>query len=585
MNPLDLIRSHLEAGRFGQARELLLRHLQRNPKDPNLNNLMAIALAQQGKHDQAIFHAQRACDVLPSNVMLMVNLATCMVGCGRTEEAIAKFQAAFKADPRNAEAATGLINALNIKSRFAQAAAVAEQALKAHPSDVLLHFAAAAAMLNSGRAAESLATIRRALELDPGRPMLQTRLAAGMLYAPGVAAQEMFNAHRDFAQSMRAFVPAETSPPPLPSPSDADRRLCIGLLSSDFHEHAVSKFLMPLLAHLDKASFEIICYHNQSLEDHQTQRLRAMVSGWRNVTSLSEEALAAAIRQDKVDILVEVIGLSAHPCPLTLMLKPAPLVISWMGYPASTALPTIDYRIVDSLTDPAGAESLHTERLIRLDPCFLCFPLPDQPPPVREPHTGITFGCFNTVQKISDELLRTWAAILNSVEGSRLLIKSNGLQDPLLQEQLRQRIARAGLDPARAEILPPTKTQSEHLAWYGKVDIALDTYPYCGTTTTCDALTMGVPVVSRFGDAHARRVGVSLLTVAGLPELCVPDEQGYINAAIALAKNPARLAELHKALPAQVAKSPLCDQPAFAKRFGEALRQAWRELCLHAATS
>jgi predicted O-linked N-acetylglucosamine transferase (SPINDLY family) len=571
-----LIADHLDARRHDQARALLTRQLQRAPKDADANNLMCVVLMESGKHDQAFFYAQRTASLAPHDTGVLLNLAACQIHNGMSEKAAATFRTILSRDPREARAMSGLASSLAIQDRYAESAQAAEAGLRDHPGDALLRVALAGALLNCGRAADAVSVLREGLALDPGRLILLLRLAAALLYAPGVAPEAIFEAHRAVAQAIAPAVP-RTPGSRAPTPADAGRRLRLGIVSPDLRSHPVARFLAPLLEHLDRTAFEVVCFQTHAAEDGFTARLRSLADCWRKVDELDQEALAAAIRDDRIDVLLDIVGFTTRPIPLTLLLKPAPLIVSWLAYPSSLGFPTIDYRIIDSFTDAPGAEAFHSERLIRLDPCFLCYDPPA--PPGGAPPAATTYGSFNTIQKVSDDLLSLWARVLDATPGSRLVLKSIGLQEPALQEQLRARMMRQGLDPSRVELMGQTASHADHLALYGRISVALDTFPYCGTTTTCEALAMGVPVVSLRGDAHHSRVGFSLLSAIGHPELCVDNPETYVQTCATLAADPERLARLRADLPRALAASPLCDKQAFARRFGEALRHAWRDLC------
>src|SRR5690606_27108078 len=261
--------------------------------------------------------------------------------------------------------------------------------------------------------------------------------------------------------------------------------------------------------------------------------------------------------------------------------RAAPIQASLIGYPNTTGVAAIDYRFTDTFADPPGADDRHAERLIRLDPCFLCYDPPrDAPDPAHEPNGDtITFASFNAAMKINDPLIALWSRLLAEVPAARLLLKAFDFRDAALRDAIRARFAAAGADPARIEILPPIADSGGHLALYRRVDIALDTFPYHGTTTTCEALYMGVPVVTLAGRTHAARVGVSLLNAVGLPDLIANTPDDYIATARGLAADPARRASLRETLRQRVLDSPLCDGPAYAARFTDALRTIWRDWC------
>jgi predicted O-linked N-acetylglucosamine transferase (SPINDLY family) len=281
---------------------------------------------------------------------------------------------------------------------------------------------------------------------------------------------------------------------------------------------------------------------------------------------------------------MDLVGLTTNRVLSIFAARPSPVQITAIGYPNTTGLPAMGYRIVDEFTDPPGAEAFATEQLLRIPKCFLCYqPLPGAPEPVTEPpsaQTGtITFGSFNTAQKLVGPVIEVWSRIVNSVPGSRLVLKASQFLCPEVRARFTNRFAAAGLTTDRFELLPVVKDKSSHLAMYGRIDIALDTFPYNGTTTTCEALYMGVPVVGHNGSVHAGRVGVSLLSAVGIPELIARDTSEYESIAATLARDKDRLAEYQRTLRTRILGSPLCDGPGYGIRFGQALRAAWRAHC------
>jgi predicted O-linked N-acetylglucosamine transferase (SPINDLY family) len=298
---------------------------------------------------------------------------------------------------------------------------------------------------------------------------------------------------------------------------------------------------------------------------------------------LDDRALAALIRADAIDILVDLSGHTADNRLGVLALEPAPVQATWLGYPGSTGLAAIDWRISDAIADPAGvAETLSSERIWRLADGFHCFRPPADAPPVGPaPCAGgtVTFASFNTFAKLSPAALRLWAAILHAVPHARLLLKDNRPHDPATARGHRARFLAAGIDPARLDILPRAAGTAAHLAAYARVDVALDPFPYNGTTTTCEALWMGVPVITRAGDRHASRVGASLLHRVGLDDLVADADDAYLRAAVALAGDPARIAALRASLRERMRASPLCNAHGFARALEAAYRAMWRDWC------
>jgi predicted O-linked N-acetylglucosamine transferase (SPINDLY family) len=346
----------------------------------------------------------------------------------------------------------------------------------------------------------------------------------------------------------------------------------------------VAFFLEPLLAHLDRGQFEIFLYHDHPRVDVMSERLRQHAVQWRHFAGMSHAAVEAAIRADAPDILVDLAGHTGLNRLMLFARRLAPVQITYLGYPDTTGLREMDYRFVDAITDPVGeAEAFHTERLVRFAPTAWSYSPPLVAPecaPSPAAATGVvTFGCFNNFSKVTDTTLRTWSQILAAVPGSRLLLKGQGLEDPVAVAALRARVVGLGLDPSRVDLLGRMPRLAAHLEAYGRVDIALDTFPYHGTTTTCEALWMGCPVVTLPGDRHASRVGASLLTSVNRTAWIARDWPDYVRIAVALAGDRAGLVRERASLREAVRTSPLMDHAGQGARFGSALRACWAAWC------
>jgi predicted O-linked N-acetylglucosamine transferase (SPINDLY family) len=364
-------------------------------------------------------------------------------------------------------------------------------------------------------------------------------------------------------------------------PSDNEGRpLRIGYLSPDFCSHPVAFFIEPLLARHDRSSFEVFCYSDVAHPDGITTHFRRLVPAWRDIRHLSDDELARRIHADRIDILVDVAGHTANNRLRVFACKPAPLQVTWLGYPNTTGLAAMDYRLTDAWADPPGeTEHWHSETLIRLQGGFLCYrPLEGvsvtAPPCLTTRH--VTFGSFNNLAKVTPEVIAVWSRLLRRVPTARLLLKTKPLRDKDTQEAVYEQFARYGVDRGRVDLIGWVEKMGDHMGLYGRVDIALDTFPYNGTTTTCEALWMGVPVVTLAGGTHAGRVGVSLLSRIGLSEFIAGTPDEYIELAVQLANDRERLDRLRNHLRGQVAASSLCDAESFARNVEASYRTIWQ---------
>ena len=347
-------------------------------------------------------------------------------------------------------------------------------------------------------------------------------------------------------------------------------------------------FLRPLLEAHDRGAVEVTIYTRLRTDAGVASSLRDCAVRWSDTSGLSDEAVARLVREDGVDILVDLAGHTAHGQLLAFARRPAPVQVAYLGYPNTTGLDAIDYRIVDEWTDPPGAtEHLHTETLVRLPGGFLCYqpravaPEPGEPPCLA----NVTFGSFNHLPKMTPQVVETWARILRSIADARFVMKNLAFKDRYVRERVLDEFARNGVDSGRVELIAWTESYEEHLELYSKVDIALDTFPHGGHTTTCEGLWMGVPAVTVAGRAYAGRVTVSLLSIIGLSDLVASDADAYVEIATALARDGDRLARLRRSLRAAMAASPLCDPRRIASEMEDAYRMMWRRYVQRAAAA
>jgi len=575
----------LSQGRFEQARaaaELLLR---REPSDMQVLSLMATALLRLGRPVQAVHYAARAAEAHPAVPELRFNVAQMLTAAGRPEEAIAAAHAGLALAPDHPLGLRQLAEAQLRAGHLGGALETCRLGRERHPADPFLAGLHATAQLRLGDATGAVSSLRHAVRL--GAPNAEALLAFAANCDPCCTPEEVLEAHRLAGEQVARTVPRGL--PPVRTHDDPDRRLRVGFLSPEFRAHAIAHFMAPLLAHLDRTEFHVTCYHVSMHVDEVTAHLRSLADAWRHETAATPKSLHERIVADRIDVIIDLTGYTEESLTRVCAARPAPLTATYLGYPATSGCSGIDVRFVDARTDPPrgsgeyDADALSTERLVRIEGCFVCYAPLREPPPVAElpARTGrrITFATFNAFHKINPPLIALWARVLDAVPGSRLMLKSLAYRESEVREALTRRFEQAGITRDRIEVVPPTADMRDHLRMYDRVDIALDTFPYCGTTTTCEALLMGVPVVSLVGRIHAARVGLSLLAAAGVEEWAVRDEASYVRRAAQLAADIEKLAEIRKTLRARMLASSLCDGPVFGRRFGAALREAWRQFC------
>lgn len=465
------------------------------------------------------------------------------------------------------------------------------RALRLNPcdrADVLNHLAIVQCCI--GRISDAISSYDQAIALASVREQRICYASNRLLtlhYLPGLAPDEIARDHRAWRERCFPSVPGQYSA----LNSDPNRRLRVGYVSSDLRMNAVLFFIQPVLAAHDPAQVKVFCYANVKNPDTATRQLQEGYGiAWRDIAGQGDADAAQLIRDDGIDILVDLSGHAGDNRLPLFGLHPAPIQVTWIGYPDTTGLPAMDYRITDAKADPPGmTEHLHTEELIRLPRSFLCYrPGGDFPPEGPLPlltKRYVTFGSMNNFSKINAPLLAIWGEILALVPGSRLVLRYRGKDKERVFRELTGHLDKKGIEPERLVLLGHARSVVEQMQAYHLMDIALDTFPYNGTTTTCEALYMGVPVVTLAGHSHVARVGASLLETAGLGDLVAESAGEYTEKAVTLAGDLRRLLELRKGLRQMLMNSPLADNVTFTAQVEQAYRQIWQRWCREQATT
>jgi len=451
---------------------------------------------------------------------------------------------------------------------------------QAHPRSLDAHLGAAGVLVDLWSNDEAVAAYESAREIAPASSPIFSALLFHRHYLSPADPVPLFDLHRAYGAMMQKAWPYP--PGVYPQEPDPERRLRIGYISPNLSRHSVGYFIEPVICCHERRQFEVYCYYNHALSDDATRRMRESADGWRDVAGSDDDAVARMVREDRIDILFDLAGHSKGNRLGVFARRPAPVQITWLGYPDTTGLAAVDFRITDHTTDPApAAEQRHTEKLLRIDDCFLCYQPPADAPPVkpREPGAAVVFSSFNNIAKVNAETIRIWGRILAGVPRSRLVLKSSPLNFPDTVDRFVDALERGGIDPARVDLRGWVGERQQHLDAYSDVDLALDTFPYNGTTTTCEALWMGVPVVTLAGEVHMSRVGASLLQCAGFDQLVARDETDYVRIAVELARDVNRRQSLRAELRPRLAASPLLDHAGFTRKLEAHCRQAWRAWC------
>ncbi len=583
MSLQDQIHQHLSRGELSAARPLLER-ASRTSSDPQLLLAYARVLYTLGENEPAAYQASRAITSAlntPQEPQLRIVAGELIQDCGKPKDAIRIFREGASRFPMLSTLRAGLINALRANSQSGDAGDEALRALADFPNDLLLHLIGAGALGDSLRPSQARAALLRALSLAPADPRALIPAATMLHYCDGIEPAQLTEIHRRAGQALANSVGPQWQPQNWDF--TLDRKLKVTLVSSDFRDHAVARFLLPWLTHRDRVNFEYTAVSLRGPDDAMTAKLKPLFDHWFDATNKPDDQIAAQIRSTNPDIAIDLAGLHVTARPALFARRLAPMQVTYLAYAGTTGIHAMDFRIVDAITDPAGTDHLATEKLERLPGCFLCFsPDPRAPEPLSNANEGsLTFCSFNAQQKITDSTFDLWSSVLRAVPHATLLLKSRTLTDPRTREILNTAFATRGIEPLRIEVAAHAPDYASHLETYNRADIALDTHPYCGTTTTCEALHMGLPVITLAGNAHASRVGASLLSAAGLPDRIAQSPHDFAaiaanHAADITPRDAAARTEAKQSLRAKFIASSLCNGPDFAKKMDAALRTIWK---------
>lgn len=596
MLALEHARQHLSRGQWALARPLLERAVRSDPKDPDAAFLFARTLQMLGEPEPAAYHAARCVELRPKDPNTRIAAAELLQALGKPADAERLLRAGVRDFPAVSTMHAGLINALRAQGRLGDAGDAALDAASRFERDPLLAIIAAGALGESLRGNFALELIRRAVTLAPQDHRILRAAATMLLYCDDAADSnlevELAALHAAAGRSIAAATPESPLTPHAPSGP-----LRVGLVSPDFRDHAVARFLESWIGQHDRDRLRLFGIATLGPEDDTTARLRSQCDEWLDVSKLHDDAAANAIRNLRLDAAIDCAGLHVTARPALFARRLATLQVNWLGYAHPTGLPTIDARLSDAIADPSAqpvkSVAQHAARdpnaalepIVALEGCFLCFKPDPRTPEIASRYSGqshVRFASFNAQQKISPTTLDLWCRVLHAVPDSTLVLKSRALADASLRRVLDAALQARGIAPFRVESLPHAPNYVQHLSTYNTCDIALDTTPYAGTTTTCEAMLMGLPVITLSGNRHAARVGASLLTAAGCPEHIAADADSFVRLA-QRAADECRASDTAARQQAKVARraallaSPLCDGRAFATRLQQALLALTRD--------
>jgi predicted O-linked N-acetylglucosamine transferase (SPINDLY family) len=572
-------------GDFHGAEQVYRSILAGRPEDASTLHLLGHVLTMQAKTAEAVSVLSRAAELAPDDADVSFNLGCALHREGQRGAAERAFRRAVDLRPGFVAAWLSLAGVMTDADDLDAAEDCFQRVLALEPGFAEAHYNYGNLLHREGRIDEAVSSYRTAVKLKPDFMRAHSNLVYALNFSDKFSPEQIFNEHREWGR--RHADPLTPMGPAHPNPRTTGRTLRVGYVSPNFRDHAVTYFFEPTLTRHDPSRVTAYCYSDVERPDAYTRRLRRAAHAWREIAGQDDQSVAELVRRDGIDILVDLTGHTDNHRLLVFARKPAPVQVTWNGYANTTGMLAMDYRITDARADPPGmTEHLHTERLVRLPGMYMAFmPQVESPEvsaaPVLEAGR-VTFGSLNALSKVTTRAIRVWSDILSALPGSRLLMVT--VPAGRARQQIVRNFAEHGIDGARLEFLPRLPV-AEFLAAHARVDVALDPFPFNGTTTTCQTLWMGVPVVTLAGKSHVSRVGASMLAAVGLEQCVAQDENDYVRKALALAAQPARLQELRHDLRKRVSTSPLLDGTKLTRDLEGAYATMWEIYCRNAGTA
>ena len=592
LNALQLLGAiHYKSRRYASAQPLLQRAAELAPHLPSTHFNVAEVLSALHRYAEAVPYYQTALRLKPDDAIGLNNLGNALRALLRIPESLEAYRACLTLKPDYAPAENNRGIALYELGQIQESLDGFRAAARLDSSQPIYFNNIGNGLKELGRPAEAASFYEQAIALKPDYHEAHSNLLLSRQYDPGWSAAMRLAAHRLWGEATlrRLGVSAEVRSRSWAAEAPGEP-VRVGLVSSDICCHPVAFFLLPLLRHRDRRRFEYAVFANVHRPDHYTAKVKGLVDEWVSTTGLNPAEIGVELRRRRIDVLIDLGGHTGTTSVLAFADRAAPIQVSYLGYPGTTGLPTMDYRLTDAWADPVGdSEAHYTETLVRLPECAWCYEPPLESPGVsgetEHRPRPVTFGCFNTSSKWNESTLDAWGEIMAALPDARLKLKNRALGDTTFRAETVRRLESHGARRSQLDLRPMTITTAEHLAGYHDVDVALDTYPYHGTTTTVEAMWMGVPVVTLIGDDHRSRVGASLLRAAGRAEGLASDWDTYVARAIEMGKRGVRPGAARSELREQMKRSVLMDGAAFARRFEAALEVIWRRQAGESGTS
>jgi predicted O-linked N-acetylglucosamine transferase (SPINDLY family) len=528
-----------QTGNVNQAKKLYLKIIKQNPNHSDAYHLLGVIQAQSSQTDQAIKNITHAI-ALSECEFYYNSLGAVYLKQGHIQKALSNINKALKINDRYIDAYNNLGQTLLI----------------------------------AGECMDAMNCFKKVISFNSNVPQLYSNYLTCLNYLPSVTHEEIYQAHLSFNKLFRSDQSICTHK----STRTSKKLLRIGYVSPSFCRSSVSFFIEPILRNHDASSFEIFCYANVNEPDDVTQRMQTYTKEWINTNHMNDIQMAEKIRKDKIDILVDLCGHFAENRLPVFARQPAPIQITYLGYPNTTGLSSIQYRLTDAIVDPHNRDAYHSEKLLRLPSPFLCYQPADRSPEISplpaEMNGYITLGSFNNLAKITDDVIHVWASILERLPDSRLLLKARPFVDPVTCEHY---LKKFGVAHDRIIFKGYEENIKSHFMIYNQIDLALDPFPYHGTTTTCDALWMGVPVISLCGDCHAARVGKTILSAIGMGDFIVHSVSEYVDKTIAICQNIQLLKAVRRQLRTLMQQSALMNASGLTQNIESAYKKIWSD--------
>jgi predicted O-linked N-acetylglucosamine transferase (SPINDLY family) len=567
-----------QAGHLAAAEQGYRQVLRHFPRHADSLHLLGVIALQTGHPEQALDLVRHAVQLRPDGAIYRSNLGQVLEQLDRFDEAETAYRDAIALDSGCFEALNNLGRLLKARDRPVEAESLFQRAIQSNPDYAEPHANIGNLLKDRGDIDGAIAAHRRAIQLRPDLSMLHSNLLFTLHYHADYSAADLAREHQAWAE--RHVAPLAAGRAPHDNDRDPGRRIRIGYVSPDFREHVVARFLLPLLERHDRHKYELFAYSDVARPDSTTEALKRQCEHWREIALTSDTDLAAQMRDDRIDILVDLAEHSGQNRLLAFARKPAPVQITYLAYCSTTGVDAIDYRMTDRFLDPPDTDySVYSEESIHLPDCYWCYTAPIGPPARIPPSDRLagppTFGCLNNFAKVSDPTLELWMRLLERAPQARLMLYAGGREH---QRRVRRFLQRSGIADSRVTFIG-AQPLADYLETYRRIDVALDPFPYNGGTTTCDALWMGVPVVSLAGGTAVSRAGSSVLSNAGLAEFVTRSTDDYVETAAGLLEDADSLAALRHELRSRLEQSPVMDMPRFVRGLEAAYRECWQRWC------